>query len=116
MIILNRAPHPVKAMDRAAGIITLMTLAILLSMQFVPMAEADDGKISYASPSYDFPPELVPTDHVVYVSVCIIDLYGYDYKEGDYIFDFWAIFSWSDDNITTVDWYLMNGYPVTPTS
>jgi len=99
-----------------AGLAILMTLAVLLSMQFIPMAQADEGNVSTLSPSYDFPPELVPADHVVYMSIWIVDLYGYDYKEGDYIFDFWAFFSWSDDNITTVDWYLMNGYPVTPAS
>jgi hypothetical protein len=93
-----------------------MTVAILLSLQFFPMVDADEGNVSLETPSYDIPPELVPADHVVYLSIWIIDLYGYDYKEGDYIFDFWAFFSWYDDNITTVDWYLMNGYPVTPAS
>ncbi len=93
-----------------------MTMAVLLSMQFVLIAKADEGNVSTVSPSYDLPPELVPADHVVYMSIWIIDLYGYDYKEGDYIFDFWVFFSWSDENITTVDWYLMNGYPVTPAS
>jgi hypothetical protein len=116
IIILNSPFLDMMGQGRRVGFVLLMTIAILLAMQFVPLAKAENGNETVATPTYDLPPELVPANHVVYMSIWIIDLYGYDYKEGDYTFDFWAIFSWSDKNITTVDWYLMNGYPVTPAS
>jgi hypothetical protein len=102
--------------DRKLYFAFIAILVIQLSLQFAPNAKAEAGNTFGESPTYELPPEIEPENNLVYISLYIIDLYGYDYKDGKYVFDFFAFFSWSDTNITTVDWYLMNGYPVTPAS
>ncbi len=54
----------------------------------------------------------------VYIGVWLIDVYNFQYQTGDYTFDFYLYFFWADPNpnITQIDWQLVNGYPVTPTS
>jgi hypothetical protein len=54
----------------------------------------------------------------VYIGVWLIDIYNFQYQTGDYTFDFYLYFFWIDPNpnITQIDWQLVNGYPVTPTS
>jgi hypothetical protein len=53
-------------------------------------------------------------NRTVYVSLWLINVYSFDYKTGSYTFDFYVFFFWSDPNIPTADWYLMNGYPAYP--
>lgn len=98
------------------SIAILFFISLLLVLPFTTIARADGDVALAADPTYQLPPEIVPQDHAVYLSIWIIDLYGYDYPEGSYIFDFFLFYSWSDTNITTIDWYIMNGYPTTPTS
>jgi hypothetical protein len=103
-------------LDRRLSFALIAVLFILFTLQFAPVVKAEDGSYLGDDPTYELPPDIVPENNLVYISIYIVDLYGYDYKEGKYIFDFFVFFSWSDTNITTVDWYLMNGYPVTATS
>jgi hypothetical protein len=50
----------------------------------------------------------------VYIGLYLIDVYDFEYKTGSYTFDFIVYFAWVDPEITTANWYLMNGYPVDP--
>ncbi len=50
----------------------------------------------------------------VYLGVWLNNIYNYQYIAGSYNLDMFLYFFWVDPNITTVDWYLMNGYPVNP--
>jgi hypothetical protein len=59
---------------------------------------------------------IVEGDHIVNVGMWVINVYDFSYKDGAYVFDFYIYFFWTDHNITTIDWYLMNGRPSTPTS
>jgi hypothetical protein len=117
IIIDQSALGSMEGLGRRMGIALLLTLVIMLAFQFAPIVKGDEFEAAApTTPSYELPPELVPADKLVYISVWIVDLYGYDYKDGSYIFDFFVFFSWSDQNITSVDWYLMNGYPINPSS
>ena len=59
-------------------------------------------------------PNIQYENHTVYVSLWLINVYSFDYKTGSYTFDFYVFFFWSDPNIQTANWYLMNGYPSYP--
>jgi hypothetical protein len=52
----------------------------------------------------------------VYIGVWLINVYSFQYQTGDYTLDFYLYFFWSDANITQIEWQLVNGYPITPTS
>ncbi len=51
---------------------------------------------------------------VVEVGMWVIDVYDFNYPSGSYVFDFYIYFYWTDANITTINWYVMNGLPSTP--
>jgi hypothetical protein len=53
-------------------------------------------------------------NHTMYIAIYLIQMYNFEYKTGSYAFDFYARFLWTDPNIKTADWYLMNGYPTYP--
>ena len=50
----------------------------------------------------------------VYVGVWLNNIYSYQYTAGSYTIDMYLYFFWIDQNISTVDWYLINGYPINP--
>jgi hypothetical protein len=50
----------------------------------------------------------------VYLGVWLNNIYSYDYRTGAYTIDMYLYFFWVNPNLTTADWYLMNGYPVNP--
>ncbi|XHH09509.1 MAG: hypothetical protein ACFCUE_02460 [Candidatus Bathyarchaeia archaeon] len=52
----------------------------------------------------------------VYMGVWLLNIYSFQYQTGDYTLDFYLYFFWVDPNITTIEWQLVNGYPITPTS
>ena len=52
--------------------------------------------------------------NTMYISLYLIQCYGFEYKTGSYTYDFYIRFLWTDPNIKTADWYLMNGYPAYP--
>ncbi len=51
---------------------------------------------------------------VINIGVWVINVYDFDYPSGSYVFDYYIYFYWSDPNITTINWFMMNGYPSTP--
>ncbi len=53
-------------------------------------------------------------NNTVYVGLWLINVYSFDYSSGSYTFDMYIYYFWSDPNIKTADWYLMNGYPTYP--
>ncbi len=65
------------------------------------------------------PPVLVPADigtenRTVHVGIHLIDMYNFQYQSGRWTYDMYVFFFWTDPNIQTADWYLMNGYPTYP--
>ena len=50
----------------------------------------------------------------MYIALWLINIYSFSYQQGTYTFDFYVVFFWSDPNIATADWYMMNGYPTYP--
>jgi hypothetical protein len=53
-------------------------------------------------------------NNTVYMGIWLNNIYSYDYKAGSYTLDMYLYFFWVNPNITSIDWYLMNGYPVNP--
>ena len=58
--------------------------------------------------------DMVEEENVIYLGIWVINVYGFDYPNGNYVFDYYIYFLWSDPNITTVQWYMMNGKPSNP--
>ncbi len=56
--------------------------------------------------------------NTVYMGVWLINIYNYQYISGDYTFDFYLFFLWVDSNpnMTQIDWQMVNGYLVNPTT
>ncbi len=56
--------------------------------------------------------------NTLYMGVWLINIYDYQYLAGDYTFDFYLFFLWVDNspNMTQVDWQIVNGYLVNPTT
>ncbi len=52
----------------------------------------------------------------MYVGIWVLHIYSFQYTEGTYTFDMYVYFFWTDPNISTANWYLTNGYPVTSAS
>lgn len=52
----------------------------------------------------------------VYLGLWLNNIYSYQYTEGSYTVDFYLYFFWIDPNIQTIDGYLLNGYPVNPST
>ena len=59
-------------------------------------------------------PSLPNENHTVYIALWLINIYSFSYQTGSYTFDFYVVFFWTDPNVSTADWYLMNGYPTFP--
>lgn len=76
---------------------------------------SDYQKMSTTTPGVSMV-DVVQNDNTVNIGVWLINMFGYDYKTGDYIADMYVYFYWTNPNITTIDWHFANGYPVTPTS
>ncbi len=53
-------------------------------------------------------------NNTVYIGLWLNNIYSYQYLAGEYTLDMYLYFFWVDPNIATIDWYLMNGYPVNP--
>jgi hypothetical protein len=60
--------------------------------------------------------DVIQNDNTVNVGVWLINMFGYEYRTGDYIADMYVYFYWTNPNVTTIDWHFANGYPVTPTA
>ncbi len=58
--------------------------------------------------------DMVVEENVINMGIWVINVYGFDYPNGNYVFDYYIYFFWSDPNITTVQWYMMNGKPSNP--
>lgn len=92
----------------------ILTAFVLITIASIPITEAADGP---DIPRTDLTVgDLETGDPVIYLGVWVINVYDFDYPSGSYVFDYYIYFYWSDPNITTVDWFMMNGYPSTPTT
>jgi hypothetical protein len=61
-------------------------------------------------------PNLSLNNNDVYISIKLINIFNYQYTTGDCIMDMYINFFWNNPSITTIDWHLANGFPITPTS
>jgi hypothetical protein len=59
-------------------------------------------------------PDIGTENNTVHVGIHLIDLYNFQYQTGRWTYDMYIYFFWTDPNIPTADWYLMNGYPTYP--
>ncbi|MCW3998868.1 MAG: hypothetical protein NWE93_01355 [Candidatus Bathyarchaeota archaeon] len=64
-------------------------------------------------PAFEAPSGTLENNQV-FVGVWLNNIYTYEYRSGTYTLDMFLYFFWIDPNITTIDWYLLNGYPVNP--
>jgi hypothetical protein len=60
------------------------------------------------------PQDIVMENNTVNVGIHLINIYNFDYQTGQYTYDMYVFFFWTDPDISTIDWYLMNGYPTYP--
>jgi hypothetical protein len=96
------------------AIIMPIVLGLLL-ITLIPFGGAHE-RVSAAQPTAPDSFGRVSGDHLINVALWVINVYQFDYRAGSYTFDFYLFFFWTDSNITTVDWYIMNGLPSSPTS
>jgi hypothetical protein len=57
-----------------------------------------------------------PSDDTVFIGVWLLNMFDFQYKSGSYTMDMYTYFFWSNPNITNIDWYFSNGYPINPTA
>ncbi len=100
---------------RAKPVIVFLSLLLLLSLnpvsansQAIEHVSADNTLLSNQAI------DLGNENHTMYIGLYLIQCYGFEYKSGSYTYDFYVRFLWTDPNIKTADWYLMNGYPSYP--
>lgn len=79
--------------------------ALMHNSQNIDVAAQATAQVTQPVPNIQY------ENRTVYVSLWLINVYSFDYKTGSYTFDFYAAFFWTDPNIPTANWYLMNGYP-----
>jgi hypothetical protein len=92
--------------------VTVIFLFILSGIFLSTLGAASTSALS-SQPVLPQAPNIEPANRTVYMSLWLIDIYSFDYRTGNYIFDFYVFFHWTDPNIT-IDWYLRNGYPTYP--
>jgi len=96
--------------DWRRSIIGLFLLATILGLSVAPLI-GYGSQASAAQPPVPDSEGRIAGDHIVNVGLWLINVYAFDYRTGSYTFDFYIYFFWTDKNITTIDWYLMNGLP-----
>ena len=95
----------------------VFSLILLFMVVFLVVAGSlmrNAGITDVAAQASEQAPQPVPNlqyeNRTVYISLWLINIYSFDYKTGSYTFDFYVAFFWTDTNISTANWYLMNGY------
>jgi hypothetical protein len=99
---------------RATSIIFL-SLFFLLSLNLIlGNSQAIEQVSAENTPIVNQAIDIGNENNTMYVGLYLIQCYGFEYKTGSYTYDFYVRFLWTDPNIKTADWYLMNGYPAYP--
>jgi hypothetical protein len=52
------------------------------------------------------------SNNTIYMGMWVLHIYSFQYTTGTYTVDMYVYFFWTNPNITTVNWYLTNGYPI----
>jgi hypothetical protein len=95
--------------------IIFLSLLILLSLNLVSGNSQAIGQVSAENtPLVNQAIDIGNENNTMYIGLYLIQCYGFEYKTGSYTYDFYVRFLWTDPNIKTADWYLMNGYPAYP--
>lgn len=93
----------------------LLALLVIASLStafaLVPPAGAEDAAPDLSLAQDE---EAVEGPLEMTVGIWIVNAYDFNYPSGRYVFDFFIYFLWSDPEIATVNWFIMNGYPSTP--
>ncbi len=94
----------------------LLLVLFLLAGGFLSLATQKHVEVAAQTvpPVTNQPANVQYQNHAVYIGLWLINIYSFDYRSGSYTFDFYVYFAWVDPNISTADWYLMNGYPAYP--
>ncbi len=93
------------------GIRLLVFLVLILAFMPACTQAAVPNLSAYAPAPV---PDVIRENNTISVGIHLIDMYNFEYKTGRYTYDMYVFFFWTDPNITTADWYLMNGYPTYP--
>jgi hypothetical protein len=56
------------------------------------------------------------SNNTMYMGIWVLHIYSFQYTTGTYTVDMYVYFFWVDPKITTVNWYLTNGYPINDAS
>jgi hypothetical protein len=90
-------------------------IVFLLALNLSPGSFEAQGQVSAENaPVMNQVSDIRNENHTMYIGLYLIQCYSFEYKSGSYTFDFYVRFLWTDPNIQTADWYLMNGYPTYP--
>lgn len=97
------------------GVILLLPFLI----SFLPLVNAQIFSNQHAEAIPEITMNLIavePDENTVLVGIWLINIFEYRYATGDYTMDMYIYFFWTNPDLTKVDWYFANGYPITPTS
>ncbi|MCW4025435.1 MAG: hypothetical protein NWF01_10450 [Candidatus Bathyarchaeota archaeon] len=86
--------------------IVVLAILTILSLQAVQTCAQQPDQTSINEVDFE--------NNTVYIGIWLNNIYRYEYTAGAYIIDFYLYFFWIDQNIETIEWYLLNGYPVNP--
>jgi hypothetical protein len=88
------------------GLITAIFVCMVFFLQSTQTCGQTTDKVSVPDVNFE--------SNNVYIGILVNNIYSYQYTAGTYTLDLFLYFFWTDPNISTVDWYLINGYPVNP--
>lgn len=102
--------------NRTFSSLILLFVLVLLAAAFLSLG-TQKSTVANAQPSLALTqhyPDIQYQNNTIYIALWVINIYSFNYQTGSYTFDFYAVFFWIDPNITTANWYIMNGYPTYP--
>jgi hypothetical protein len=94
-----------------AALILLLGICVCMPI-FLSVSNAQ----TTSSPQPQQVPNLPYADDKVFVGIWILNVFDYQYTSNDYTLDMYLYFFWTNQNLTSIDWQFVNGYPITPTS
>jgi hypothetical protein len=107
-----------KNKQKHIALLCLIGVFLVILSAFISTASASNQSPSFQPVEFiSVPPNSSEiADNSVDVGIWLINIFDYQYTSGTYTADMYVYFFWTNTNITTVNWYFANGYPITPTS
>lgn len=100
-----------KSKTLTVALILLISVCCCGFLSFLP-SHAQTTSPSQAQPV----PNLPYADNKVFVGIWVLNIFDYEYTTNDYTLDMFIYFFWTNQNLTSIDWLFVNGYPITPSS